>query len=166
MHASPRPGPRSAVPARRPAVRAALLAAALLVAPATGAAAGPAFVRVSVDVANLREGPGTRYEAAGQAIRNDPLRVLRRRGPWLRARTVQGREAWILASLTDRRPAVVVQVAEANVRSGPGTGHAVVFRALRGVPFRVVDTSGAWLRVRHADGDSGWIHEKLVWGER
>jgi SH3-like domain-containing protein len=38
-----------------------------------------------------------------------------------------------------------------------------VFQAEKGVPFKVLQRKGKWLQIRHADGDKGWIHQKLVW---
>lgn len=122
------------------------------------------MVRVKVKTANLRSGPGTRFEKVWGAPRNYPLRVLKRKGRWLNIRDFQGFEDWIYAPLTDRKPAVVVKVNRANVREGPGTNHSILFATEQGVPFLVLDRSKKWLKVRHADGDEGWIFQKLVWG--
>jgi SH3-like domain-containing protein len=122
------------------------------------------FVRVKVDTANVREGPGTQFGRAWQVYENEPLRVVARQGEWLETRDFQGSEGWIHAGLTDDRPAVVVKARLANIRSGPGVEHPVVFTAERGVPFRLHGTRGEWLSVEHADGDRGWVHATLVWG--
>jgi SH3-like domain-containing protein len=141
-----------------------LAGAAVLAAP--GLAAGDRFVRVRVDAANLRGGPGGGAKPLRLAYENEPLRVVDWRGPWLRVRDHRGRTGWIAARLTDGLPAVVVERPTVNVRSGPGTEHAVVFTAEQGVCFRVLDEAGDWLAVQHEDGDQGWLHESLVWGAR
>lgn len=136
----------------------------LLTGPA--GAARHAFVRVQVDTANLRGGPGTEFEHVRHTYENEPLQVVRRRETWLEVRDFQGRSGWIYAPLTDGRSTVVVTARLVNVRSGPGTDRPVVFTAERGVNFLVLREQGGWLEVQHEDGDRGWVHGALVWGDK
>lgn len=137
---------------------------ALCALAAAAAAQTNGWARVKVDTANLRQGPGTNFEVLARAYENDPLKVLGRKGKWLSVLDFQGSKSWIYGSLIDREPAVIVTASTANVRSGPGTRHAIVFTAERGVAFRVLASTGRWLKVEHEDGDQGWIYERLVWG--
>ena len=50
----------------------------------------------------------------------------------------------------------------ANIRSGPGTTHDILWRAGKFYPFNVLEKSGAWYRFRDFEGDEGWIHKSLV----
>ncbi|MFQ5897634.1 MAG: SH3 domain-containing protein [Candidatus Methylomirabilia bacterium] len=140
-----------------------VLGAAVLICPLVVQAAS--FVRVKVEVANVREGPGKQFKRLWKAYKNDPLRVVGRDGQWLEVEEFEGYKGWIYAPLTDTKPAVIVrEVSEyANIREGPGRDRPVVFRADRGVSFQLLEKKGKWLRVEHADGDRGWIHESLVW---
>lgn len=141
--------------------------AAVIATTLTAADAAPArFVRVKVDVANIREGPGTRYPLLWRVERNFPLKVVERRKSWLRTVDFLGDEGWIYAPLTDSKAAVVVEVDLANVRSGPGKNHPIRFKVEWGTGFRVMDQKGTWLKVRQPDGNKGWIHRNLVWGKR
>jgi SH3-like domain-containing protein len=126
-------------------------------------ATSPRFVRVKVEVANLRARPSTEAELIRQAYENEPLRVVGSRGQWLRVRDVDDQSAWVYRPLIDGRPAVVVVRDLVNVRAEPGTEHAIVFTAERGVNLLVLDRAGEWLRVRHEVGE-GWLHDSLVWG--
>ena len=114
-------------------------------------------------VANIRSGPGLEYEILWKVERFHPLEILKRSGKWCFFRDFEGDEGWIHSSLLAAVPAVITRADKCNVRSGPGTGHPVLFTVNRGIPFRVLDTRGAWLHVQHADGDKGWIHRSLVW---
>ncbi|MFQ5898818.1 MAG: SH3 domain-containing protein [Candidatus Methylomirabilia bacterium] len=135
--------------------------------------AGPAmvhaadFVRVKVEMANVREGPGTQFTRVWRAYRNDPLRVVERKGQWLKVEDFEGYKGWIYAPLTDAKPAVIVKGVQkwANIRLRPGLDQPVVHRADRGVSFRLLEEKGQWLQVQHADGDRGWIYRPLVWGD-
>lgn len=129
-----------------------------------GGAATEEFVRVRVDSANLRSAPGTQAGPIRLSYENEPLKVLGRRQSWLEVEDFRGERGWIYAPLTDGSASVVVTSRLANVRSGPSQDQAVMFTAERGVHLLVVDEKGQWLRVRHEDGDQGWIHASLVWG--
>jgi len=50
----------------------------------------------------------------------------------------------------------------ANVRSGPGTSHAIVWKAEKYFPFQVVDTQGDWFFVSDFEGDKGWVFKNVV----
>jgi SH3-like domain-containing protein len=121
------------------------------------------FVRVKVDVANLRARPSPTAAPLRSAYENEPLHVTGRQGQWLEIRDVAGEGAWIYAPLTDGRPAVVVVRDLVNVRTRPGTGHPIAFTAERGVNLLVLEREGRWLHVRHDVGE-GWLHDSLVWG--
>ncbi|MBI4610274.1 MAG: SH3 domain-containing protein [Candidatus Rokubacteria bacterium] len=137
----------------------------LAVAAAVGAASSE-FVRVKVGSANIRAGPGTTYQRLWSVAKNYPLRVVARRGRWLKTVDFDGYAGWIFARLTDARPAVVVRVERANLRSGPGTDYKLLSTEVAGVAFRVLSRHGRWLKVEHADGSRGWIYRSLVWGNR
>ncbi len=122
-------------------------------------------VRVKVDVANIRSGPGTDHERLWAVERNFALQVLDQRGRWLKTVDFIGDEGWIYAPLTDQKPSVVVESDVANIRGGPGPRHAVRWVAEWGTGLRVLDRKGSWLKVEHAERGQGWIHSNLVWGD-
>lgn len=122
------------------------------------------MVRVKVKTANVRSGPGTNFNKVWKVHKNYPYRVLKRKGRWLNVRDFEGFKDWIYGPLTDHKSAVVVKVNRANVRKGPGTNYPILFTADMGVSFLVDEKRGKWLKVRHADGDNGWIFGKLLWG--
>lgn len=49
-----------------------------------------------------------------------------------------------------------------NLRSGPGTNHGIVGKALPGQPLTVIGREGDWYRVRLGDGKTAWIAAWLV----
>jgi SH3-like domain-containing protein len=147
---------------RRVRIVMAVIAAVVL---ATIASAGASsFVRVKTDTLNVRERPTTKSDLLWQVYKNEPLEVLERDRRWLRVRDFEGYEGWVYAPLTDGEPTVIVTAPVANVRSGPGTDHAVTYTAPRGVAFLLLRTQKQWLEVQHDDGARGWIHESLLWG--
>ncbi|MCL2789576.1 MAG: SH3 domain-containing protein [Desulfobulbus sp.] len=49
-----------------------------------------------------------------------------------------------------------------NMRSGPGTGHEILWKLDSGFPLEVVGAKGEWLQVRDFEGSSGWVHKKTT----
>lgn len=96
--------------------------------------------------------------------RNYPLEVEGESGDFLRVRDYRGQDSWIEKRLVGDGDSVIVKADVANLRSGPGPGNQVVFKARRGVTFRVLDGQSDWLHVEHDSGRQGWIYKALVWG--
>ncbi len=57
---------------------------------------------------------------------------------------------------------MAVSASEANVRSGPGPTHDVLWKIEKYHPIEVLEASGPWLRFKDFEGDSGWVHNSLV----
>ncbi|MBW1859679.1 MAG: SH3 domain-containing protein [Deltaproteobacteria bacterium] len=94
-----------------------------------------------------------------------PVDIVKTSGDWRKIRDYEGDVGWIHHSLLKEIPAVIVKGSLVNIREGPGTDAKVLFQAESGVSFKVVEKKGKWLRVKHADGDTGWIHDSLIWGD-
>jgi SH3-like domain-containing protein len=62
---------------------------------------------------------------------------------------------------------VSLKTAEANVRRGPSLTHRIdwVFQR-RNMPMQVIAEYGHWRRVVDRDGQGGWIHFRLLSGNR
>jgi SH3-like domain-containing protein len=118
---------------------------------------------IKADVANIRSGPGQKYDILWQVEKFHPIWVINKNGKWYHFRDFEGDEGWIHASLVGEIPAVITKSDKCNVRSGPGTGYKIKFTVEKGIPFRVLKRQKKWLYVRHADGDKGWVHNSLLW---
>jgi len=120
---------------------------------------------VTVHKANVRSGPGTNYEVLWSVGKYYPVDIVEASGDWREIRDFEGDVGWIHHSLLKEVPAVIVKGDLVNVREGPGTDFKVQFQAESGVSLKVLGRKDKWLRVEHADGDLGWIHESLVWDD-
>jgi SH3-like domain-containing protein len=128
-----------------------------------GTALAAERVSISADIANVRAQPNTQSDTLWQVEKYHPLLVVDKRGEWYHIKDFEGDTGWVHSSLVDKTPAVIVKVQRANVRTGPGTQYDLVFDAQKGTPFKVLETKGPWKKIRHADGDEGWIFSTLVW---
>ncbi len=127
---------------------------------------GTAFAErfsVSSDTANIRSGPGTNHDILWKVEKYHPIFLLKKTGVWYHFRDFEGDEGWIHKSLVNKTSTVITKSATANIRSGPGTKNKILFTVEKGIPFKVLKRKGKWIRIRHADGDTGWIHKSLVW---
>lgn len=129
----------------------------------TAAAQAAERMAVKADIANVRSGPGVKYELLWQIEKYHPVLVVEKKGPWCHFKDFEGDRGWVHDSLLGKTQTVIVKVRRCNVRSGPGTGFDVAFTVDKGIPFKVLSTKGGWFEVQHADGDKGWIFKSLLW---
>ncbi|MCK5783534.1 MAG: SH3 domain-containing protein [Desulfobacterales bacterium] len=122
---------------------------------------------VNSSVANVRSGPGTSYEVMWQVEKYTPMLVVDKEetGKWYKIKDYEGDIGWISKDLLTKIDTVIAKPRDerCNIRSGPGTNNDVLFKAIKGVPFKVLERKGNWIHLQHVDGDKGWIHKNLVW---
>lgn len=95
-----------------------------------------------------------------------PVEVVISSGDWSRVRDAAGELAWVEnKSLTNKRM-LVVEAAQAVVRSAADDTAPVVFTAVKGVLLELAEpVASSWIKVRHRDGDTGYAKASDVWGE-
>ncbi|MCD4719923.1 MAG: SH3 domain-containing protein [Desulfobacula sp.] len=118
---------------------------------------------VKSGIANMRSGPGTKYDVLWQVEQYHPVTIVKKKGNWYKIKDFENDEAWLHKSLLGKIAGVITMKDKCNVRSGPGTNSPVVFTVEKGVPFKVLTRKGNWINIEHADGDVGWIYKTLVW---
>ena len=122
-----------------------------------------ARVSVSVPVANVRSGPGETYAVLWKVERNHPFEIIKTDRAWYRFRDFEGDRGWIHKSLVSKAPSVITIKNTCNVRFEPNIKSDILFTVEKGIPFKIVKKKGAWINIKHADGDTGWIHKTVVW---
>ena len=76
-----------------------------------------------------------------------------------------GALSWVDAKkVSAKSRSVMVRVAQATVRQAADDSAAVVFQAQQNVLLELTESAGAWLRVKHRDGATGFIRASSVWG--
>ena len=50
----------------------------------------------------------------------------------------------------------------ANIRSGPGTEHDILWNVEKYHPLLLLETKGNWYHFRDFEGDEGWVHNSLT----
>ena len=121
---------------------------------------------INVPEANLRGGPGTKYEKTWEVFKYMPFQQLSKKGNWFKVKDVDGDVHWVYRKLvTEDFKCAVVKVDKANIRSGPGQNHekSALSPALKYDSFKVIETTPSWVKVTDEFGDSGWIFKRLLW---
>ena len=84
---------------------------------------------------------------------------------WAKVRDADGGLAWLETRYLGSQRAVIVTVARAQVRQTGDEAAAVVFEAEKNVVLDYLEAApGGWVRVRHRDGQSGFVRADQVWG--
>ena len=87
-------------------------------------------------------------------------------GEWSRVRDVAGDLAWIENKALTNKRMLVVESAQALVRSAADDNATVVFTAVKGVLLELAEpVASSWIKVRHRDGELGYVKAVDVWGE-
>lgn len=142
-----------------------LLAGSLLLALAHPASA--LEYRSTGRAALLYDAPSTAAGKLAVAGSGLPLEVVVDTQAWVKVRDYTGRLAWIEKSALSGTRSVMVKADTSTIRQQPRTDADIVFRAARGVLLEVTGKPDAygWLPVRHADGLTGWVPVREVWGQ-
>jgi SH3-like domain-containing protein len=147
---------------RRIAVLAVAGAAALGWADA-GAAAD--FRSVAENAAVLYDAPSIKAKKLYVVSQGYPVEVVVVVEGWSKVRDASGELTWIESrNLTEKRT-VLVKMALAQVREAADETAPVVFEVQQDVLLELLEvTRGGWLRVRHRDGQVGYVRVAQVWG--
>ncbi|PIP71560.1 MAG: hypothetical protein COW89_11300 [Nitrospinae bacterium CG22_combo_CG10-13_8_21_14_all_47_10] len=116
--------------------------------------------------ANLRKGPGTKYEKLWQVFQYMPFKLLKTKGDWKLVEDLDGDTYWVYAPLTTQKyKCAAIKNNETNLREGPGTNHPKVKWAPVDKYFsmKVLKIENNWVHIEDAAGDRAWVYGPLVW---
>ncbi|MFO0518847.1 MAG: SH3 domain-containing protein [bacterium] len=84
---------------------------------------------------------------------------------WTKVRDATGELSWVENRALSSARTVLVRAATGTMRDSPSERGAVVLRLGRDVVLEMVEPpDGEWVRVRHRDGATGFIHVNQVFG--
>jgi len=132
---------------------------------ATGLDAGAVEYRsVGVDAAVLFDAPSTKARPVSILSRQYPVEVVVALDGWIKVRDAAGELAWVEAKQLSAMRTLSVRVPRAQVRAAPDESAALVFEAEQDVVLEMLELSGNFVRVRHAQGLTGYVRVTQVWG--
>src|SRR5208283_5003724 len=139
-----------------------------LLALATGVAAYADY-RATAEVAVLYDAPSLKARPLYVLGRDYPLEVVVTVEGWLKVRDASGTVAWIEKKAVADKRVLLVRVAAADILASPDASAPVVFKAEQNVILDLVDSdyvsaTPGWAKVRHRDGQVGFVRIQQVWG--
>jgi SH3 domain protein len=133
------------------------------------AGAAAAEFRSTTEAAVLYDAPSIKAKPLFALGRDYPLEVIVNVEGWYKVRDAGGTVAWIEKKAVGERRVLMVRVPVAEVLSNPEASAPVVFKAEQNVLLELIDpdsatTTPGWARVRHRDGQTGYVRIQQVWG--
>lgn len=124
------------------------------------------FKSVGAVPAILYDAPSEKGRRVFIAPRGMPVEVVLTYGEWIKVRDASGDLSWLQSKVLVSKRTVLVSVANAKIYSNPEDGATLAFSADKGVLLELLEpaTSG-WIKVRHRDGQSGYVKRSDVWGD-
>ncbi|MBZ0143007.1 MAG: hypothetical protein KJZ92_11640 [Rhodocyclaceae bacterium] len=97
--------------------------------------------------------------------RGTPVEVVVSLGEWIKVRDAAGDLAWVERPALAEKRMLIVTAATAEVRGQADAAAALVFEAEKDVLLEFVEPGPpGWAKVRHRDGQSGFVRASQVWG--
>lgn len=98
-------------------------------------------------------------------LKGTPVEVIVSIDKWVKIREQSGGLGCIESSVLGNVQHVIVTEASASILDKPDNSGKPLLSVARSVVLDVVEKpAGAWLKVRHRDGQTGYIPLKSVWG--
>jgi len=140
------------------------LAAVVLCALAGPAVAGE-FRSIAENGTPMYDAPSVRAKKLFVASRYYPVEIVINIDNWVKVRDQAGDLAWLEKKSLSEKRTVIVTAAVAEVRQAASDQAALVFQAQQGVALDVAEPpASGWIKVRHADGQSGYVKVSQIWG--
>ena len=130
-----------------------------------GAGAAADFRSVAENAAVLYDAPSAKAKKLYVVSHGYPVEVLVMVEGWSKVRDAAGELTWIESKQLSDKRTVMVRMPLAQVREAADDNAPVAFEAQQYVLLELLEVaSGGWLRVRHRDGQSGYVRVGQVWG--
>ena len=146
----------------KPAIAPMVAATLVLAAQAAG---GAEYRAIGDKPAILYDAPSLKADRLFVATRHYPFELLVKLDQWTKVRDASGEVAWVENRAFGERRMVLVSVPLADVRAAPNLQSPLVFEAYRQVLLEALEPPAeGWVKVRHRDGQQGFIRVTHLWG--
>lgn len=123
------------------------------------------FKSVGSEPAVLYDAPSQKGRKVFVAPRGMPVEVVLIYGEWTKIRDADGDLSWVESKQLESRRMLTVKAPQAAVRVRAEEAAPALFQCDKGVLLELAEPAGAgWLKVRHRDGQIGYIKAADVWG--
>jgi SH3-like domain-containing protein len=147
---------------RRTAMSILLIAALVLPVPALAAFN---FFSISENATVMYDAPSLKAGKLYVANIHLPVEAVVKVEGWVKVRDSKGNLAWVEEKVLSEKRYVIVTVPLAEAYQAPNTNSPIVFKAQQDVVVEWLEpAANGWVKVRHRDGQMGYIRITQVWG--
>lgn len=130
----------------------------------SGAGFAADYRSVGENAAVLYDAPSAKSKKLYVVNQGYPLEIIVVVEGWSKVRDANGDLTWIESKQLAEKRTILVKAPVAQVRAAADDNAPVVFQAQENVLLELLEVAGGWLRVRHRDGQSGFVRIAQVWG--
>ncbi len=128
-------------------------------------AAAQGYRAVAENAAILYDAPSVKAKKLYVVNRGYPLEIAVAIEGWTKVRDAAGEFTWIESRLLTERRTVMIRPAAAPIRQSADDAAPVVFQARQNVILDLLEPGPTgWVRVRHQDGQTGFLRTAQAWG--
>jgi len=129
-------------------------------------AAAVDFVSVRDDSAILYDAPSVKAKKLFVVNRYMPFEQVVTLHSWVKVRDRSGKLCWVEKRVLSNERYVYALMPIVDVRSEPKASSPRVFQVRQQVALQLIESTGTgWIRVRHQDGNIGYVRKTEVWGD-
>ena len=148
---------------RRRQVQALLLSSLLMIH--GHALASMEFFSIADSAAIMYDAPSLKAGKVFVASRYLPVEAIVKVEGWVKVRDSGGGLAWVEEKALSNKRYVIVTSTHVGAYQSADTGSALIFEALRNVVMEWLEPAmNGWVKVRHRDGQTGYVRTHQVWG--
>ena len=117
------------------------------------------------EAAAMYDAPSQKAHALFAVATGTPVEAVVSLDAWVKVRDAKGDLAWIEKRYLSQKRTVMVKAERADVRVQADENAALAFMAERDVVLEWLEPGPlGWARVRHRDGQTGFVKATQVWG--
>ena len=148
---------------RRGQIQALLLSALLMMH--GHALASMEFFSIADSAVIMYDAPSLKAGKVSVASRYLPVEAIVKVEGWVKVRDSGGGLAWVEEKALSSKRYVIVTATQAGAYQSADVGSGLVFEALQSVVMEWLEPAmNGWVKVRHRDGQTGYVKINLVWG--
>ena len=123
------------------------------------------YVSVSESNAILYDAPSIKAKKLFVVNRYMPLEQIVTLDGWVKVRDRSGGLYWVEQRVLSNKRYVFALLPLVDVRAEPDIGAARIFQVRQQVALERLESTGTgWIKVRHQDGNVGYVRSTEVWG--
>jgi SH3-like domain-containing protein len=132
------------------------------------AVAAPALAldyRSVTEAAPVYDAPSAKAKPLFVVLPGTPVELVVSLDGWSKVRDSKGDLTWIEKKHLSEKRTVMVRIDRAQIRATADDKATLVFEAERDVVLELLEAApGGWVKVKHRDGQAGFLKATQVWG--